>query len=162
MEFYNSLEQALSAKKVPVDRSRVFWNEGGVFSAQREYLRLGYGRLIFDICAFPFGRDYYFSWWLTRKKPNFAALFGCLGILSLPIIWMICILVAGTFKGTLLALILIAGAGMYFGQMVSSGASDVADIIVAIPYLGPVFERLFSPTTYASCSRRRSIAWCRT
>ncbi len=148
LDFYASIEQALAAKKVPVSTSRIEYNEGGILSARREYLRLAYGRLIFDISAFPFGTDFYFSWWLTKKKPNFAALFGCAGMLALPVIWGMSVAAAGVFKGTLLALIIVAVSIQFLGHLVREGSSDVADIIVAIPYVGAVFERFFSPTTY--------------
>jgi hypothetical protein len=155
MGFYNSIEKALSAKKVPVERSRVLWNEGGVLSAQREYLRISYGTIEFDVSAFPFGTDYYFSWWLTKSKPGFAALFGCLGMLFIPVLWIGPVLAWGFFKGTIAALLLVGVVVFFLGQMVREGASDAAELIVSVPYLGPIFERLFSPMTYYSEDTRK-------
>src|SRR5581483_11890286 len=79
LEFYTALERALVEKQAPnVVVERVDWEESGVLSTRREYLRISYGRLSFDICAAPFGKDYLFSWWLVRRLPHW--LFALLGI----------------------------------------------------------------------------------
>ena len=74
-EFYVSVEAELKSRQVPdISVSRVEWSESGVFSAKREYLRIERRDLVFDICAAPFGRGFFFSWWLG-ERPR-----GCLGM----------------------------------------------------------------------------------
>ena len=74
-EFYVTVESALKTRQIPdISVSRVDWSEGGVFSAKREYLRIIRKDLVFDICAAPFGRGFFFSWWLG-ERPR-----GCLGM----------------------------------------------------------------------------------
>lgn len=68
--FYKEIEKVLIAKKAPVKAVRVDWRERGIFSAKREYLRVTYQQYVFDICAAPFGNDYFWSWWLGTK-PSF-------------------------------------------------------------------------------------------
>jgi hypothetical protein len=61
-EFYTKVEKELTEQKVPdLEISRVEFAEGGLFSAKRQYLRLTRERLVFDICAAPFGVNYFFS-----------------------------------------------------------------------------------------------------
>src|ERR1700722_18754499 len=61
-EFYTSLEQELKAQEVPgLEISRVEFSEGGILSDKREYLRMSRERLVFDVCAAPFGKAYFFS-----------------------------------------------------------------------------------------------------
>ena len=61
-DFYHMLEKQLTDRKVPgLTISRVELGEGGLLSAKREYLRLKRERLVFDICAAPFGTSYFFS-----------------------------------------------------------------------------------------------------
>ena len=61
-EFYDAVEKELKERKVPdLESHRVEWNEGGLLSAKREYLRLTRERLVFDICAAPFGTSFFFS-----------------------------------------------------------------------------------------------------
>ena len=75
-EFYGQLEQAIKKRELPkASLSRVEISEGGVFSAKRTYLRVWRNRLMFDICAAPFGRGFFVSWWLSEP------LTGCLAVL---------------------------------------------------------------------------------
>src|ERR1051325_248744 len=61
-EFYQAVEKELETRKVPdLEISRVEFAEGGVLSGKREYLRMTRERLVFDICAAPFGTSYFFS-----------------------------------------------------------------------------------------------------
>lgn len=61
-EFYDAIEQELKAREVPgLEFFHVDFAEGGVLSAKREYLRMTRERLVFDICAAPFGTAYFFS-----------------------------------------------------------------------------------------------------
>jgi hypothetical protein len=69
LEFYQTVEATLTSKEAPIRPQRIDWAEAGILSAKREYLRATYGRYSFDIAALPFGRDFFFSWWLTRRRP---------------------------------------------------------------------------------------------
>jgi hypothetical protein len=67
-EFYERVEVELTVRKVPdMSLSRVDWKEGGMLSARRAYLRVGRERLIFDICAAPFGTSFFISTWFGEK-----------------------------------------------------------------------------------------------
>jgi len=81
-DFYTRLEQAIKAREIPDARfSRVDIKEGGLFSANRTYLRVWRKDHFFDICAAPFGTNFFVSWWLCNPAA------GCLGfLLSIPII----------------------------------------------------------------------------
>lgn len=61
-EFYEAIEKELKDRQVPgLEMFHVDFAEGGVLSAKREYLRMTRERLVFDICAAPFGTAYFFS-----------------------------------------------------------------------------------------------------
>ena len=67
-EFYSSLEQGVASKELPnIKISRIEYKEGGLISAKREYLRIKRKDLIFDVCAAPFGKGFFVSWWLGTK-----------------------------------------------------------------------------------------------
>ncbi len=67
-EFYQRLQAALERRKYPeINFYSVQLNEGGALSARRDYLRVARGEYNFDICAAPFGTDYFVSWWLLEK-----------------------------------------------------------------------------------------------
>lgn len=64
-EFYDGVKQALKAKEMDkVSLYTVTYGEGGMFSPRREYLRVHYKEFIYDICAAPFAKGFFVSWWL--------------------------------------------------------------------------------------------------
>ena len=61
-DVYAAVECAVQARKVPgLETTREFWHEGGAISAKREYLRFTRERLVFEICAAPFGTGFFLS-----------------------------------------------------------------------------------------------------
>jgi len=81
-EFYQKLEGVLKEMRVPsVSLSRKLYNQGGFLSHKREYLRVEYREFVFDVCAAPFGKGYFVSWWLGETSPA-SDLFASLPILG--------------------------------------------------------------------------------
>ena len=73
-EFYDALEDAIQAKNISnLKNTSVSWSEGGILSAQREYLRVRRKEIAFDICCAPFGNGSFFSWWLGEIPSGFLA-----------------------------------------------------------------------------------------
>lgn len=67
-EFYTKLEQAITAREYPnLSAYRVLFNERGAFSAQREYLCIQSKGYLFYICAAPYGRSFFISWWVKEQ-----------------------------------------------------------------------------------------------
>lgn len=63
-EFYTLVEVKLKEESIKgIHFERVSYTEGGLFSSKREYLRVSRKELIFDICAAPFGKGFFVSWW---------------------------------------------------------------------------------------------------
>jgi hypothetical protein len=61
-EFYAAVQRELEVRKVPgLQASEISFHEAGFISVKRLYLRLTRGNLVFDVCAAPFGRSYFFS-----------------------------------------------------------------------------------------------------
>ena len=68
MEFYKLVEDSIRKHEIPsVTFSRVTHFQAGIFSSKREYLRVSRDEYIFDICAAPFGKDFFVSWWLGES-----------------------------------------------------------------------------------------------
>lgn len=75
-EFYGELEKTLQGHEMPnssIQRTR--HKEGGMLSAAREYLRIKHGDLVFDVCAAPFGKDFFISWWLYETTGAMRVIF---------------------------------------------------------------------------------------
>jgi hypothetical protein len=80
-EFYARLRAVLEGGKYPGIRCKsVDLHEAGPLSAKRAYFRISREGLDFDICAAPFGKDYFVSWWLLSKD-GCAAFLGVLAFL---------------------------------------------------------------------------------
>lgn len=79
-EFYRSVEENIARHEVPsLDLSRTTWKEGSFLSADREYLRVTRRKYICDVCAAPFGKDFFFSYWLVMLPPAFT-IFNYIGM----------------------------------------------------------------------------------
>jgi hypothetical protein len=88
---YGAIIEEMKKQKLPdVKVSKVTYSEKGILSAKREYLRVRRQERIFDICAAPFGNNFFISWWLGETPGFMASLF-----MKIPLIGQ---LLVGTFK----------------------------------------------------------------
>lgn len=151
VDFYGAVEAALTSKEAPSLRTeRAVLAEGGVLAARREYLRVSHDRFRFDICAAPFGQDFFFSWWLSVRPPGFAAFWGLLALVGAPFLSLTLVVSLGFVRGTMLSLVIIGVAIAIVRYNASEGQSGVEDAILATPLVGRLYQRLFRPTTYYS------------
>lgn len=64
LELYQLLAKEIRHKEIAsLSITTVVYPEGGVFSANREYLRVSFRHYVFDICAAPFAKGFFISWW---------------------------------------------------------------------------------------------------
>jgi len=67
-EFYKLLKEEIYTKKISSLRfTNVSLKEGNMFSSRRRYLRIYWKDLHFDVCAAPFGKGFFLSWWLVYR-----------------------------------------------------------------------------------------------
>ena len=82
-EFYLLLKKMIEDYKFPdVTCTPVTLKEGGIFSSKREYMRISRQRYHYFVCASPFGRSFFISWWLqedANTAANVAAKVGVIG-----------------------------------------------------------------------------------
>jgi hypothetical protein len=146
-DFYDSIGKAVGAKQLPVEISRAERSERGILSAKRQYLQIRYDRYVFVLSAFPFGKDYYFGWWLGKRMPNLAAL-GCGVLVGLPLLLIILIVKAGLVGGLVLFFIAVAAALSGAANGAFGDASDLREALSSLPWFGPIYRRLFNPATF--------------
>jgi hypothetical protein len=139
-------ERELEERKVPdLEIARVEFAEGGILSAQRQYLRLRRERLVLDICSAPFGTSWFFSLRgavIPRTLRLWEFIVICLGLLGL--------------------LGLYIGSFGLFGGFIAIGASILSiiffmsfaprvhgldDALLQLPVFGAFYE-LFRKETY--------------
>src|SRR5262245_30165198 len=74
--FYAALEKRIDLQEIAgVDVGHVWLATGAAFAGSREYLRVRRHEYVFDLCAAPFGKGFFVSWWLVREP-------GCLSHLA--------------------------------------------------------------------------------
>lgn len=82
-DFYGTLERAVRERSVPdASFARIEYPEGGPFSPRREYLRVQRREHTFDICGAPFGRGFFFSWWLGELPSGCVTVIGGVPVLG--------------------------------------------------------------------------------
>lgn len=149
LDFYKTVEEAVAKRQLPeVTFERTDMKEGGVLSAKREYLLVKRGKYIFAVCSAPYGTGQFFSWWLLERLPRFALLI-VLGVLAfVPLLLIGMMATMGFVKGFIWFVIIIAGSiwAMQQGMLGEPGELDTT--LLAVPYLGRVYERLFRPATF--------------
>lgn len=78
-EFYSLVSERIRGYAVPgLEISRISYPQGSVFSANREYLRISRKNLVFDICAAPFGKQFFVSFHMGNTKDILHGLILCI------------------------------------------------------------------------------------
>ena len=82
-EFYDLLENMVKEFKYPdVTCKTEELKEGGIFSGKRQYYTINWKRHTYYVCASPFGKSFFISWWHkegANTGANVASKFGILG-----------------------------------------------------------------------------------
>lgn len=74
-DFYKNMEKSILEQELPdVKLSLEKISEGGILSSKRLYLRITRKGLVFDICAAPFGKNFFFSYWFGEESSGLANL----------------------------------------------------------------------------------------
>jgi hypothetical protein len=148
-EFYQIVQTELTTRKVPgLEATRVEFNEGGLLSDKREYLRLKRERLVFDICAAPFGTSYFFSFRFVELplgiKPTELFVF----VVALALVFSLFVKVFGLFVGPIALLLLVAAACYVMRNALALGLRDLDASLLKTPVIGAIYEVLFRKETY--------------
>lgn len=155
LDFYKAIEATLTDKQAPVRPERVDYRESGILSTKREYLRVSYGRYAFDIGAAPFGKDFFFSWWLVRRLPDSSLMMGCLGIIAMPIAYLILAKIFGVILGFFVLIGIVGGLLVLAMNQTGDAGMMVEDAILSLPVLGSLYQRFVRPVTYYSEDSRK-------
>ncbi len=161
-EFYGKVKEALNRREIPgAQYSNQFWQEGGKLSAYRHYLRVTRGPLMMDVCGAPFGKGFFFSWWLGTPRPLFIiptiVTLVIMGIMAY--LWLMMCSIIASKGGPNVAL----GMGFFaltfwpipyiilftiLGLWLERGGYTAAPYFLAIPILGWLWKKLFLIDTY--------------
>ena len=155
-EFYGMVEKELKNREIPgLESSRLDFSEGGALSAKREYLRMTRERLVFDVCAAPFGTSYFFSCRFAEIPAvvtiaELILFLGALGIGGMLLLYL-CVKVFGLFAPFVFPFVCLALLilGIYvMRNAVALGLKDLDAALIKMPILGPIYEAWFRKDTY--------------
>jgi uncharacterized membrane protein (UPF0136 family) len=145
--FFGSVEAGIQKRCIPVTQtSRVDHYESGMFSAKREYMRVTRDKLIFDICASPYGTGFFVSWWLGSPTVQPLAVIGI--IIGYFVLMGILMNLAGFFMGLVVSLVAMLVSLFIISSIETATAAD--RYVLAIPFVGYLYKRFFKPDTYYS------------
>jgi hypothetical protein len=148
-EFYAAIEKELKGRQIPgLDIAYVDFAEGGVLSNKREYLRMTRERLVFDICAAPFGTSYFFSC-------RFAEVPTAIKLWQLLVVMVAAFMTIGLafkFLGLILGAVALMAGFLFLIYLlrnaVAMGLKDLDATLIKSPVVGPIYENWFRKETY--------------
>ena len=155
-DFYEAVEKELKERQVPgLEIFHVDFAEGGALSNKREYLRMTRERLVFDICAAPFGKAYFFSCRFAEipavvKLGEFLVLIIvlCFSAFIGLIIFVKILGVVGLMLFPFLLLASLVAAIYVMRNAVAMGLKDLDASLIKAPIVGPIYEAWFRKETY--------------
>ncbi|HEV2691994.1 MAG TPA: hypothetical protein VG347_03790 [Verrucomicrobiae bacterium] len=148
-EFYAGIEKELKDREVPgLDIAYVDFAEGGMLSSRRQYLRMTRERLVFDICAAPFGTGYFYS----CRFAEIPAVIRLWHLLVVMVATLMAVALAFRYLGLILgAIVLLAGFVFLIYTLrnaVAMGLKDLDAMLIKSPVFGPIYENWFRKETY--------------
>jgi hypothetical protein len=148
-EFYTAVEKELQQQKVPgLEISRVEFSEGGILSDKRTYLRMTRERLVFDICAAPFGTNYFYSCRFAELPVKVNLLAIALLLFALLVMFIGALRIFGFFMTCFFGVAFLAFGVYALRNLVSLGLADLDATLLKLPLFGQVYERFFRKETY--------------
>lgn len=148
-DFYRMIEKELASRNVPnLEVSRVEFSEGGMLSDKREYLRLKRERLVFDICAAPFGTSYFFSFRFVELALGIRPLELLIFFIGLALAFGLLAQFFGSFWG-FLSLLAMLVVGIYvMRNSLALGLQNLDASLLKTPVIGPLYEVFLRKETY--------------
>ena len=148
-EFYQAIEHDLEVRELTgLEVSRIEYAEGGMLSARREYLRMRRERLVFDICAAPFGT----SWLFSCRFAFIPASFGIWDFVVTLVTFACLVWFYAALFGLILGSILLAASLMalvlLMRNAVVMGLTDLDASLIQVPVVGALYETFIRKETY--------------
>jgi hypothetical protein len=148
-QFYKLVEGSLQQREVPsLETYHLVLHQGGVFSPRRLYLQLRRERLVFEICAAPFGTGFFVSSRLFDRRRNINLLHILLALSFLGF----CGFAVWINYGLTWAIIAVSGIMALVWSLMRLAAADLAvsldRTLPELPVIGPMYDYFFHPDTY--------------
>ncbi|MGH2549790.1 MAG: hypothetical protein ACRDHN_10395 [Thermomicrobiales bacterium] len=148
-DFYAGIEAELKDKGLQgLAVSRAEYAEGGLLSAKRTYLRMQRERLIFDVCAAPFGTEWFFSYRASEIPCSLRVWELLVLLMLLAGVVVFYAAVFGWLFGSALFALSVLGIAILMRNALAFGLHDLDASLLRVPILGGVYEALLRKETY--------------
>jgi hypothetical protein len=155
--FYQAVEEELNARRVPgLIIERINFRQAGLFSGNREYLRVRRERAVLDLCSGPFGT----SWWFSARAATLPRLLYwwelIVVVLALGNFWLL----GWDFFDLKLGNIAFIGSIVCFLLLFFAGRvwAGIDEFLIYLPVVGAIYEAWFRKDTYQRIDQRRMFA----
>jgi len=159
--FYSTLESAIERRRIPdAQTSRVTITEGGVVAGDpglpaidRIFVRVQREGFTLDVCAAPFGKGFFVSWWLTKpsRKGLFYALLAATAIFAVPVVLAAFSFLTGAFGmllGATWTMILVSAGVAIAGYQLRRGFLGLEAEVRTVPVVGSMYDYLVRPADH--------------
>jgi hypothetical protein len=148
-EFYAAIEKTLQDRKIPgLEVSRVDYTQGGLLSDKRTYLRLVREQLAFDVCAAPFGQDFFFSCRTILSVPLLNIWHVLLALIFFALVNLALLKPLGPVLGGVAVLTLLLAILVMFHNAAKAEFAFLDTLLLQIPVAAPLYWVLCRRETY--------------
>ena len=148
-DFYKAIEAEVAACKMPdIDLSRVWFREGGLLSADREYLQVRRERFCYLVCAAPWGTSFFFSTRFTEIPSSLRWWELVIALLLLTVAFIIYWHLLGFAWGVAIFALNLAAAVLLCRNLLAMGWNRLDDVLMRLPVFGVIYENYLRPGTF--------------
>lgn len=148
-EFYSEVDENLVNRNVPdLERGAFLMRERNALSKKRLYLQMRRERLVFEICAAPFGNGYFVSSRLFDRRKvaswwDYVIFWGFMFAVYQYLVAQTDVFIAIVLIGFLLSSL--------WSTMILASTNTIKwldERLYVMPFIGPIYESWFHPLTY--------------
>lgn len=149
-EFYATIQAEVKQRELPLsDMAHVEFAEGGALSAKRDYLRFRHERLVIDLCAAPYGTDYFFSLRVCELPIRFGFFEVLLTLFATFVAFNASVEVLGPLFGPAILLVTVAVLAFWTSrQSLMADTRNLDDALLRTPLIGAFYELVLRQDTY--------------
>lgn len=148
-DLYKAIENEITERKLPdIEVSRVFFREGGLLSANREYLRIRRDRFAYLVCAAPWGTSFFFSTRTTEIPCTLRWWEVVIAIMFLGGFFMAYWQLLGLWWGITIFVLNVIAASVLCRNLIAMGWNRLDDLLLRLPVFGIIYELYLRAGTF--------------
>ncbi len=148
-DLYRAIESEIGEKKLPdIEVSRVFFREGGLLSANREYLYVRRERFAYLVCAAPWGTSFFFSTRFTEIPRTLRLWEAVIALVFLAGVLLAYWHLLGLHWGIAIFALNVVALAVLCRNLVAMGWNRLDDLLLRLPVFGVIYENFLRPGTF--------------